>query len=219
MTVRPRLKVCCIGSLDEARLAVAVGAEAIGLVSAMPSGPGVIAESAIAGIAAAAPPGIETFLLTSRTDAASIAEQHARCRTTTLQLVDHVPHDALARLRDLLPSVRLVQVIHVIGEASVDEAVAVASLVDAILLDSGNPMAAVRELGGTGRVHDWSVSAAITAAVTVPVFLAGGLRAENVREAIATVRPHGVDVCSGVREGGALSERRLRAFAAAVRGD
>lgn len=208
----PQVKVCCISSLDEARRAVAAGAQALGLVSQMPSGPGVIDEALIAKIAAAVAPPVDTFLLTALTDAEAIAAQHARCRTTTLQLVDAVPVAELQRLRRLLPGIRLVQVVHVLGPASVAEALALAPLVDALLLDSGNPSLGVKELGGTGRVHDWQLSAQIVAAVARPVYLAGGLRAANLAEALAAVRPHGLDVCSGVREHGALSDERLRAF-------
>lgn len=215
---RPAVKVCCIASVDEAALAIAAGASALGLVSAMPSGPGVIAEALIAQIAAQVPPTVDSFLLTSLQQAQAIVAQHRRCRTTTLQLVDHVPHDELRRLRDALPGIRLVQVIHVTGPAAVDEAVAVAPLVDALLLDSGNPALAVKLLGGTGRTHDWALSRRIRDAVERPLFLAGGLRAENVAEAIDAVRPFGLDICSGVRSEGRLDAARLGRFIAAVRG-
>ncbi len=208
----PHVKICCIASVDEARAAVAAGAHALGLVSAMPSGPGVIDEALIAEIAAAVAPPAQTFLLTSRRHAAAIAEQHRRCRTTTLQLVDHVAHDELRRLRDALPDVRLVQVIHVGGEVSIAEAVAVAPWVDAILLDSGNPALAVKELGGTGRTHDWRISRRIREAVELPLYLAGGLNAGNVRDAVDAVRPYGLDLCSSVRSAGRLDAARLRAF-------
>ena len=212
------VKICCIASVDEARLAVAHGAAVLGLVSAMPSGPGVVDDATIAAVAVATPPPTETFLLTALTDADAIAAQHAALRTTALQLVDHVPHAALRRLRTLCPGVRLVQVVHVTGPASVDEAVAVAPLVDALLLDSGNPNLAVKELGGTGRVHDWATSRRIRDAVfPLPLFLAGGLRADNVAAAIRTVQPHGLDLCSSVRSQGRLDAGLLRRFMDAVR--
>jgi phosphoribosylanthranilate isomerase len=213
---RVRLKVCCISSIDEARMAVAAGADAVGLVSAMPSGPGPIEEPLIARIVATVPPPVATFLLTSLQRADDIVAQQRRCGANTLQLVDAVPFDDLRRLRDALPGVRLVQVIHVTGAASVDEAVAVAPLVDAILLDSGNPALAVKELGGTGRTHDWAVSARIREALSLPLFLAGGLDAANVAEAIRAVRPFGVDVCSRIRVDGRLDAAKLGAFVAAV---
>ncbi len=210
------VKICCIASIDEARLAVTAGASAIGLVSAMPSGPGPISEELIAGIAARVPAPTETFLLTALSDAEAIAEQHRRCGTTALQLVDHVPEPELKRLRRLAPGVRLVQVIHVVGPESVDEAGAAAALVDTLLLDSGNPRLAVKELGGTGRVHYWTHSRRICETADVPVLLAGGLNPANVRAAMERVRPAGLDVCSELRSDGRLDAGKLRDFFRAI---
>jgi phosphoribosylanthranilate isomerase len=204
-------------SAEEALLAVDHGASAIGLVSAMPSGPGPIAEELIPEIAAAVPPGIESFLLTCLTDPVGIVAQHRRCGTTTIQLVDAVDHWAFPQLRDELPGVSLVQVIHVSGRRSIDEAIAVAPYVDAILLDSGNPSLAIKELGGTGRMHDWNVSRTIRDSVDVPVWLAGGLKPENVARAVDIVEPFGVDVCSGLRPNGQLDSWRLEQFMDALR--
>ena len=214
--MRVRVKICCISSPHEARQAVAAGADVLGLVSAMPSGPGPIGEDAIAEIVTGVPPGVATMLLTSRTDGAGIVTQLRRTRASVVQLVDEVPVATFRILRDLAPSVRIVQVIHVTGPASLDDALLAAPHVDALLLDSGNPSLMVKELGGTGRVHDWRTSARIRATSPVPVWLAGGLHAGNVAEAIHQVRPFGVDVCSGVRAGGQLDAERLRAFVAAV---
>ncbi len=214
----PRVKICCIASLDEARSAIDAGADALGLVSAMPSGPGVIDETTIASIAAAAPRQVQTFLLTAHTEAAAIVEQHRRCRTTTLQLVDALAPQELHALRRALPGVALVQVVHVTGVSAIDQALRVAPLVDALLLDSGNPALSVKQLGGTGRTHDWAVSREIVERAGVPVWLAGGLKADNVAPAIATVRPHGLDLCNGVRSDGRLDTGKLAAFMASVRG-
>jgi len=212
-----RIKICCIQSLDEAQAALTAGAQAIGLVSAMPSGPGVIPDHRIAAIATGAPTGLRRFLLTSRTTAVGISDHVRNCGTGTVQLVDRVATDELRRLRELLPTTELVQVIHVRSEEALAEAEAVAPLVDALLLDSGNPDADRKTLGGTGKVHDWTLSRRIVATASVPVWLAGGLRPENVAAAAAAVRPHGVDVCSGVRVDGLLDERLLAAFCHAAR--
>ncbi len=214
--MRPRVKICCIKSPAEARLAIAHGASALGLVSSMPSGPGVIDEATIARITAVVPPPIATFLLTSRRDAEEIIAQQRRCRTNTLQLCDYVELSVYARLRAALPGIALVQVIHVTDEESLMKAQKAAEHVDALLLDSGNPALAVKELGGTGRVHDWSLSRRIRDAVPKPVFLAGGLRSSNVQEAIAAVQPFGLDLCSGVRTNDVLDEQKLRSFFEAV---
>ena len=212
----PRIKICCIANAAEAALAVAHGASAVGLVSAMPSGPGPIAEHEIAAIAPTVPPGVATFLLTSLTDADAIIDQQRRCRTNTLQLVDAVAPIVYTRLRRALPGIAIVQVIHVTGNESAGEALDLAPLVDALLLDSGNPALAVKELGGTGRTHDWRVSRQIVASVRVPVFLAGGLNPDNVADAIQQARPFGVDICSGVRTAGKLDGQKLRRFVASV---
>jgi phosphoribosylanthranilate isomerase len=215
---RPRIKVCCIASIEEAVIAIGAGASALGLVSAMPSGPGVIDEALIAAIAAQVPPAIGSFLLTSRQDADAIIAQQRRCRCNTLQLVDQVAVPELIKLRKALPGISLVQVIHVGGPESLDEARDIAPHVDAILLDSGNRTLPIKELGGTGRRHDWNISRQIREAIVKPLFLAGGLRPDNVGEALATVAPFGLDVCSGVRSDGRLDGEKLRAFIEAATG-
>lgn len=207
-----RIKICCIASIDEAGMAMAAGASALGLVSEMPSGPGPIADDEIRRIAAWCPPGVSSFLLTSRTEPDSIIAHMRHCNTNTVQLVDAVPAGTYGLLRRELPGVKIVQVIHVQDAAALDEARACAADVDAVLLDSGNPRGAVKELGGTGRAHDWEISKRIAAEIPCPVFLAGGLRPDNVAEAIATVRPFGVDVCTGVRTGGRLDSEKLTRF-------
>lgn len=214
--MKPRVKICCIKNVAEAALAIRYGASALGLVSAMPSGPGVITEETIAEIAAAAPRHIATFLLTSKCDADSIIAQQRRCGVNTLQLCDAVEPGCHAKLRDALPGIMLVQVIHVADETSVKEAVAAADSVDALLLDSGNQKLAVKELGGTGRKHDWRISKKIVEAVRVPVYLAGGLTPENVASAIQDVRPFGLDICSGLRTDGNLDEAKVEKFFAKI---
>jgi phosphoribosylanthranilate isomerase len=200
----------------EGRLAVRYGASALGLVSAMPSGPGVVADEVIAEVVRTVPPSVASFLLTSRQDVEGIIEQQRRLRPTTVQIVDRLTVGTHRDLRRALPGIGLVQVIHVTGPESVDEALAVAPEVDALLLDSGNLDLAVKELGGTGRRHDWRLSREIRERAGVPLFLAGGLKPENVAEAIAEVAPFGLDLCSGVRTDGALDERKLERFFAAV---
>lgn len=193
-------------------MAIRYGASALGLVSEMPSGPGVISEDLIAEIAAGAPPAVATFLLTSKQDATSIIAQQRRCGVNTIQICDRLEEGSYDEMREAMPGISLVQVIHVGGQESIEEATFCSRHVDAILLDSGNQSLAVKELGGTGRAHDWGISTMIREQVDVPLFLAGGLKAENVREAVEQVGPFGVDLCSGVRTNGKLDEEKLAAF-------
>lgn len=208
----PRVKICCIAGVEEAWLAIRHGASALGFVSAMPSGPGVISEDLIAEIVPQVPPGVSTFLLTCQQDTTSIIQQHRRCRTSTIQLCDRLEHGSYQRLREAMPGIALVQVIHVNGEQSLAEAVSVAPHVNAILLDSGNQALSIKELGGTGRTHDWIISRRIREAIDIPLFLAGGIRAENVREAIEQVGPFGIDMCSGLRTEGRLDASKVSAL-------
>ncbi|MFQ5627169.1 MAG: phosphoribosylanthranilate isomerase [bacterium] len=208
----PHIKICCISSIEEARMAIRLGASAIGLVSEMPSGPGVISEALIAEIAAQTPPPIATFLLTSKQSIGEIIAQQRRCRTNTIQICDRLLDGSHAELKAALPGISIVQVIHVADQTSVEEAISVAPAVDAILLDSGNQKLAVKELGGTGRAHDWRLSLEIREAVDKPIFLAGGLNPKNAAEAVEQVGPFGLDVCSGVRMDGRLDESKLAAF-------
>ena len=207
--MKTKVKICCIGSTEEAKMAIDCGASALGFVGRMPSGPGIIPDDLILQIVQKVPPPIGTFLLTSETSARDIIEHHARTNTNTLQLVDELTEGSYQDLRMNLPVVKIVQVIHVTDEQSVQEALRASEFVDALLLDSGNPRLMVKELGGTGRVHNWKYSRTIVEQSRVPVFLAGGIHAGNVREAIDTVQPFGIDVCSGVRTDNKLDKSKL----------
>jgi phosphoribosylanthranilate isomerase len=216
--MQTRVKICCISSEEEAKMAIDAGASALGLVGPMPSGPGIITDDLINRIARGVPPPIGTFLLTSETRAEDIIAHHARTLTNTIQIVDALQDRAYGRIKQVLPSVKLVQVIHVMGEESVDEALHQAEEADALLLDSGNPNLEVKVLGGTGKVHNWELSRKIVEQSRVPVFLAGGLHPGNVRQAIDAVRPFGLDLCSGVRTSGRLDPAKLEAFFRAIGG-
>jgi phosphoribosylanthranilate isomerase len=210
--MRIRIKICCISTIDEAKLAIGSGADAIGLVAKMPSGPGPIPDELIRQIAQSVPPLIGTFLLTSETSAEEIIRHHKRTHTDTIQIVDLLSVGTYSQIREALPSVKIVQVIHVIDSNSVEMAVRISDNVDALLLDSGNPNLKIKELGGTGRVHNWNLSRQIRDNAKCPIILAGGLRPENVRYAIEEVQPFAIDVCSGVRTNGALDKNKLSRF-------
>jgi phosphoribosylanthranilate isomerase len=208
----PRIKICCISRENEAKTAIEFGASAIGLVARMPSGPGPISDELIRQIADTIPPPVATFLLTSETTVRKIIEHHNRTNTNTIQIVDSLLSGTYSQLKTALPCVKIVQVIHVIDERSVDEAIGISEMVDAIFLDSGNPKLKIKELGGTGRIHNWKLSRQIRDKSKCPVFLAGGLNPENVRQAIEEVQPFAVDVCSGVRTDGNLDRKKLELF-------
>jgi phosphoribosylanthranilate isomerase len=210
--MKVHIKICCISSISEAITAIEYGADAIGLVAKMPSGPGPISDELIRQIAQVIPPPIATFLLTSETTVSEIIKHHSRTNTNTIQIVDLLSDGTYSQIKEVLPSVKIVQVIHVIDSNSVDLAIRLSEDVDALLLDSGNPNLKIKELGGTGRVHNWKLSRQIRDNSKCPIFLAGGLNPDNVRQAIEEVRPYAIDVCSGVRTNGVLDKNKLSAF-------
>ena len=163
------------------------------------------------------PPPVATFLLSSATEPEELLAQCRQVAPTALQIVDAVDPAAYALLRRELPALRLVQVVHVTGEQTVAEALAIATLVDALLLDSGSPDAPVRLLGGTGKVHDWAISRRIVerrrrCRCSSP---AGSRRTMSPRPSAASGRS-GWICAPGLRTEGALDEAKLAAFMQAV---
>jgi len=213
---KTHIKICCISSIQEANMAIEAGASALGLVGNMPSGPGIISDELIAEIAAFTPKNIDTFLLTSETSTDKIIEHYSKVNTTTIQIVDALTQGTHLDLKKAFPNVKIVQVLHVINKNSIAEALEISNFVDSILLDSGNPNLATKELGGTGRVHNWEISKKIVEKVKIPVFLAGGLNPSNAFKAIQEVRPYGLDLCSGVRTNGHLDAQKLTSFFNAI---
>ena len=197
-------------------MAVAAGADALGLVGPMPSGPGTIAVAEAAAIAASIPPPVAAVFLSAATELPVLEAQLARVRPAAVQLVAPCTPSLRAALKRTFPGLRIIQVLHVTGPESLDEAEKACRNSDALLLDSGRPGEDPPRLGGTGEPHDWRIARRIRDRVSLPVFLAGGLRPENVAAAIAAVRPFAVDVCSGVRRDGGLDRHRLCAFLAAA---
>ena len=211
-----KVKICCISSIEEAKLAIGHGAAAIGLVGRMPSGPGIITDELIHSIAKTVLPPIHSFLLTSETTAEAIIEHHNKVNTTTIQIVDALSGREYHKIREAIPNVQLVQVIHVLDEGSIKEAIEISEFVDAILLDSGNPNLPTKVLGGTGKTHNWDLSKKIREKISLPIFLAGGINKDNIKKAIEHVQPYGIDLCSSVRTNGQLDESKLEELFKAI---
>ena len=212
-----RVKICCITSIEEAKIATAYGASALGLVGHMPSGPGIISDEKILQITKTVPPMVSTFLLTSETKVTAIIDHYKKVNTSVIQIVDELETKDYQQIKNELPHVKIVQVVHVQSENTVAKAIDLSSYVDAILLDSGNPNLSIKELGGTGRTHDWDLSRKIRDQIDIPVFLAGGINSNNVKQAVEHVKPFGVDLCSGVRSNGKLDENKLIMFFKAIK--
>lgn len=191
-------------------MALENGADFIGLVGPMPSGPGILSLDEISQIVRAIPAEATTVLLTSSSDVSAIIADYNQVKTKAIQLVRELSVSELTAVRTALPDVMLLAVVHVENASAIERAKSYEDSADYILLDSGKPTAGI--LGGTGNTHDWSVSKRIVEEVKIPVLLAGGLNAENVKDALEGVNPHGVDLCSGVRTNGHLDPEKLRDF-------
>ena len=207
-----KVKICCIQSIDEAQIAIDNGAYALGLVSKMPSGPGVISDEKIRKITNWAPNDIKTVLLTSLQNTDELVLQIEYCNPDIVQLVDSQDVETYETLQTIFADLEIMQVVHVIDEDSTLLAKDVSHYVDYILLDTGNPNLKTKVLGGTGRTHNWEISKMIIEHIDLPVFLAGGLNPENIKGAISQVIPFGVDLCSGLRTKGKLDESKVKIF-------
>jgi len=218
MVIPPvQVKICCIRSPEEAEVALSFGAAALGLVSEMSAGPGELPEETIREIVDSVPPSVGTFLLTAVTVADRLIEKAQICGVNTIQLWDPLAPVDYLRLRMELPGVSLVQAIHVVDDTAVQAAIAAARQVDALVLDSANPQVPYRWEPRSGKTHDWGISREIVDTVDRPVLLAGGPKPGNVEYAVRSVRPYGVDVCSGVRTGDVLDRRLVASFFEALR--
>ncbi|MGQ9799735.1 MAG: phosphoribosylanthranilate isomerase [Ignavibacterium sp.] len=193
-----RVKICCISSIEEAEIAIRYGVSALGLVGNMPSEQGVISDELILTISKIVLPSVSKFMLISETSADQIIEHHKRTLRNTIEIVDELKIGTYETIRKALPAITIVQVIYIVDEKTIDDALKISEFVDALFLDSGNPNLEIKELGGTGRVHNWTISKKIVEQSKVPVFLAGGLTVHNVRQTIEQVQPFGLDLCSGV---------------------
>jgi phosphoribosylanthranilate isomerase len=208
------VKICGIQSFEEARAALGCGATALGfLVGLTHKAEDGIDATTAHGIVRHLPAGAEAVLVTHLRDPGRVAELAAFVGTRAIQVHDDMAVPDLRRLRALAPpGVRLLKAVHVTGEDALGHALGYAAVADALVLDSRT----ADRLGGTGRTHDWAISARVVAAVApLPVYLAGGLRPENVAAAVARVRPAGVDANSGVEdESGRKDPAKMREFVA-----
>jgi phosphoribosylanthranilate isomerase len=193
----PFIKICGLRSYEEARLALDCGATAFGfLVGLSYATADQISPENAAGIIGKLPENADTVIVTHQTDPEKAAALARITGGHTLQVHGDMPPAGVRKLAALAPDLRLIKAVHVSGPESIEAAAAYAGIAHALLLDTRT----VDRLGGTGRTHDWSISARIVAAVPVPVYLAGGLTPENISDAIERVRPAGVDVNSGVKD-------------------
>ncbi|MBX3023415.1 phosphoribosylanthranilate isomerase [bacterium] len=212
-----RVQIAGVSSLEEAIAAADAGGDALGFTLRLPTGVhDELTEPKARGIIAALPPFVATVAITYVETPRQAVELCRYLGVTTLQLHGAFPTHEIPVLRVGLPHLKIIRAVHVTGPEARAQARALARQVDALILDTYDP--ATGRHGATGKTHDWRISRDIVAEVPVPVILAGGLTPDNVADAIAAVRPWGVDVHTGVENpDGSRNLDRIRAFVRAAK--
>lgn len=215
----PVIQIAGIRSLPEARAALDAGATHLGFPLRLPVHRADVSEAEAAKIIHFVG-GSRCALITYDTRPEDVAALCAQLGVSVLQMHADLPAATLAEIRRRLPDVAIWKSLVVRADRSPDDllrlAAAWAEHADAFLTDSHDPRTGAT--GATGRTHDWSISRSLAAALPRPLILAGGLRPENVADAIRTVRPAGVDSHTGVEDAtGAKNPGRMTAFVRAAR--
>lgn len=211
-----RVKICGIRDLDEARMAVSFGADALGfLVGLNYRTDDELDLRAAQRLMAEIPPFVSSVLVTHQVDLNWVAQACQQSGCTIVQLHGDFALAQIPELRGMVPNVRIIKTVSVVDERAITHAALAAQQADAVLLDSRT----ATRIGGTGRVHDWAISARIVQAIEKPVILAGGLKPDNVGNAIEVVKPFAVDVNSGVEfPDGSKSPQKLENFISLAKG-
>ncbi|TWH76556.1 phosphoribosylanthranilate isomerase [Azomonas agilis] len=200
-----RSKICGITRVEDALAAVHAGADAIGLVF-YPKSPRAVSLVQAQAIVRALPPFVTTVGLFVNKPRAELNALLAQIPLDVLQFHgDETPEDCSGHGRPWFKAVRVQAETDLLAQMQVYQEA------QAILLDTfvaGQP-------GGTGQIFDWSL---IPKHLPKPIILAGGLTADNVRQAIAEVQPYAVDVSGGVEHSKGIKDpEKMRAFIAQVR--
>ncbi|MDE1169834.1 MAG: phosphoribosylanthranilate isomerase [Verrucomicrobium sp.] len=207
-----RVKICGIKRLEDAFSAIRWGADSIGfLVGQRHTSTDFISAAEAAEIIRRLPPFISKVMVTHFSRAEEILPLVDEACVDTLQLHGQIPPAELQIIRDKRPHLRILKSLHIIDEASVESGVPYYKFVDGFVVDSLN--AETGQIGGTGMVHDWSISRRVVSRYPIPVILAGGLTPENVQEAIHAVKPFAVDANSGLKDAAGFKDHaKIHAF-------
>lgn len=203
-----RVKICGLKDGLDLEGALQAGADAVGFIVEIEQSRRCISASAARELIEMVPPFVASVAVIHPRDLDDALRLAEDTGADLLQIHSRLKREELRRLRDSVS-----QRIIIACRAEGDEALQMAPLADAILLDTCKNGV----LGGTGETHDWNLSARLVRELKVPVVLAGGLGPDNVCQAVRTVRPHAVDVASGVEVEGRKDRGRMEQFVEQVR--
>jgi phosphoribosylanthranilate isomerase len=201
-----KIKICGITNVDDALMAVELGADALGFIF-YPKSPRYIKVREAANICNALPPFVTKVGVFVDELEYEIEKALGECLLTALQFHGEEPPGFCQKF-----AAKSIKAVRMRDEASLR--MAAEYDVDALLLDTYTES----ERGGTGKAFDWSL-AVKAKEIGPPIILSGGLTPQNVQEAIRKVEPYAVDVSSGVeREPGRKDPEKLRRFMEQVKG-
>ncbi len=204
-----RVKICGLTREEDLAVAVAAGADAVGFIVGVPSSPRNLTLEMAEMLLSQVPIFVDSVVVTAPKSIKQLVEVCEGLKPSAIQIHGKEPLDS-SEIREKIKDTRLIKTVYVTEDALNETAIEDSKMFDALLLDSFSK----GQYGGTGKVHDWTLSRQIKEAVApVPVILAGGLKPENVKEAILKVQPYAVDVASGVElSPGVKDHEKVRAF-------
>jgi len=189
-----RVKICGITREEDLAVAVAAGADAVGFLVGVPSSPRNLTLERAERLLKQVPVFVDSVVVTVPDSIDSLVKIYDRLKPTAIQIHGEKPFDATV-IREKIRGARLIKTVYVKTGNATAAVIEDSKAFDAILLDSFTS----GRYGGTGMIHDWELSRQIKQVIEpTPLILAGGLKPENVKEAILTVQPYAVDVASGV---------------------
>ena len=211
---RCKVKICGTTSVADASMAADAGADYSGVVVEVPFSERSVPIDSAAEIARRTP--IPTVILVFDRPTDWVIKAAAKIKPFAIQLLGHEPPTQVAELKGALScEVWKSLFLPTENDPAADVKAIFAQIeahinagVDALLFDTADFSNGQARFGGTGTRSDWNLSAELIQVCKVPAFLSGGIRPENVREAIETVRPYGVDLCSGVEASKGIRDRR-----------
>jgi len=208
-----KVKICGITRIEDLYASAMAGADLVGFIVDVPSSPRNLTIKEAEDLIKASPPSVVKVVVSVFRSVERLLEIYDRLKPDLMQV--HAIPRGHKQIREIAMRVPMIRAMNMSENPSPEEILLEASTFRAILADSHAP----GKHGGTGITHDWSISGRIRDLIyPKPLILAGGLRPENVCEAILTVKPFAVDVSSGVEsKPGIKDEQKITSFIREVR--
>jgi phosphoribosylanthranilate isomerase len=206
-----KVKICGIKTEHDLGLTINAGADAVGFITDVPlDSPRKITLAEASRLISKVPVFVTSVLVIMPKNTHEAMRMIQVARPEAVQIHNDLPLSELKKIRGT--GVKLIKTIPVWQDAQADTLIKqiqeLYGIADAVLLDTARD----GKTGGTGIPHNWEVSSNVVMNAGIPVILAGGLKPENVREAVQCVRPYAVDTASGVETDSKKDEKKVMDF-------